>query len=87
MKYRTFVTFNLIGAFLWGVGLTLVGYFLGQIEFVAANAEYFIIAIVLLSGIPILIELTKAGRARFSRKGRHPADEIVDVIADAEQAN
>lgn len=87
MKYRTFVTFNLIGAFLWGVGLTLVGYFLGQIPFVAANAEYFIIAIVLLSGIPILIELTKAGRARFSSKGRHPADEIADVVADAEQSN
>jgi membrane-associated protein len=63
MPYRTFVTFNLIGAFLWGVGLTLVGFFLGQIDFVAEYAEFFIIGIVLLSGVPILIELSKAGRA------------------------
>ncbi len=62
MPYRTFVTFNLIGAFLWGVGLTLIGFFLGQIAFVAEYAEFFIIAIVLLSGVPILIELSKAGR-------------------------
>ena len=71
MPYRTFVTFNLIGAFLWGVGLTLVGFFLGQINFVAEYAEFFIIGIVLLSGAPILIELSKAGRAALkSRQAR-----------------
>lgn len=71
MPYRTFVTFNLIGAFLWGVGLTLVGFFLGQINFVAEYAEFFIIGIVLLSGVPILIELSKAGRAALkSRQAR-----------------
>ena len=77
MSYRTFVTFNLIGAFAWGVGLTLVGFFLGQIEFVERYAEYFIIGIVLLSGIPILTELTKAGRGalasrRAAREGVQP---------------
>jgi membrane-associated protein len=71
MPYRTFVTFNLMGAFLWGVGLTLVGFFLGQIDFVAEYAEFFIIGIVLLSGVPILIELSKAGRAALqSRQAR-----------------
>ncbi len=74
MPYRTFVTFNLIGAFLWGVGLTLVGFFLGQIDFVAEYAEFFIIGIVLLSGVPILIELSKAGRAALkSRQARAQA--------------
>ncbi|WP_150308341.1 DedA family protein [Planctomonas psychrotolerans] len=75
MSYRTFVTFNVIGAFAWGVGLTLVGYFLGQIEFVERYAEYFIIGIVLLSGIPILIELSKAGR--HSLAGRRAAREQI----------
>jgi membrane-associated protein len=68
MRYRTFVLFNLIGAFLWGVGLTLLGFFLGQIDFVARYAEYFIIGIVLVSGIPILTELYKAGRARATAR-------------------
>ena len=83
MRYRTFVIYNLIGAFLWGVGLTLVGFFLGQIDFVAEYAEYFIIGIVLLSGIPILIELFKAGRTRIGRGRRHPADEIADVVLES----
>ncbi|MFC0680303.1 DedA family protein [Lysobacter korlensis] len=79
MPYRRFVLYNMVGALLWGVGLTLLGYFLGQIDFVAEYAEYFIIGIVLLSGIPILRELYKAGRGRVSAR-RNPADEIPETI-------
>ncbi len=68
MKYSTFISYNVGGAFLWGVCLTLVGFFLGQIPFVEHYAEYFIIAIVLLSGIPILLELFKAGRATLAQR-------------------
>ncbi|MBC7442655.1 MAG: VTT domain-containing protein [Ramlibacter sp.] len=68
MPYRTFVLYNLAGSFLWGVGLTLVGFVLGQIEFVAKYSEYFIIAIVLMSGIPILTELYRGVRStRWAR--------------------
>jgi membrane-associated protein len=68
MNYRTFITYNVIGAFAWGVGLTLLGYFLGQIQFVQDYAEYIIIGIVLISGIPILIELTKASRTSLKER-------------------
>ncbi len=72
MKRTTFVTYNLVGAFLWGVGVTLLGYFLGQIEFVAAYAEYFILGIVLLSGVPLLVEITKAFLAnRAKHRSEH----------------
>jgi membrane-associated protein len=84
MRYRSFVTANLIGAFLWGVGLTLVGYFLGQIEFVAEYSEYFIIGIVLLSGIPILREIFKAGRTSYINRRSHPADRTASVVPDSE---
>ena len=30
MHYKTFVTYNIIGGLLWGAGITLSGYFLGQ---------------------------------------------------------
>ncbi|TFD77312.1 hypothetical protein E3T54_09580 [Cryobacterium sp. Sr8] len=73
MRYRTFVTYNLIGAFAWGVGLTLVGYLLGQIAFVEKYSEYFIIGIVLLSGVPILSELYKGGREATRARGGRPA--------------
>ena len=39
MKYRTFVTYNILGGFLWGVGVTTLGYFLGEIEVVKDNLE------------------------------------------------
>jgi membrane-associated protein len=84
MRYRTFVTFNLLGALAWGVGLTLLGYFLGQIQFVADYSEYFIIAIVLLSGIPILRELYKAGRAKMVDRRNDPADKVIESVPDSE---
>lgn len=31
MKYTTFISYNLIGALLWAIGITLAGYFLGSI--------------------------------------------------------
>ncbi|MDH6237937.1 VTT domain-containing protein [Cryobacterium sp. CG_9.6] len=77
MKYTTFVTFNVIGAFAWGVGLTLVGFFLGQIAFVAAYSEYFIIGIILLSGLPILTELAKAALASRKSRGQAPVPAAV----------
>lgn len=80
MKYTHFMAFNAIGAFLWGVGITLLGYFLGQIEFVAKYSEFFIIGIILVSGIPILIEIWKAFRAKLAAR-RAPA---IETPADAE---
>jgi membrane-associated protein len=60
MRYRTFVIFNLIGALLWGVGVTLLGYWLGQFAWVGENIDVIFIVIVLLSVIPIGVELFKA---------------------------
>jgi membrane-associated protein len=31
MRYKTFMKYNVVGGFLWGIGLTLLGYFLGKI--------------------------------------------------------
>lgn len=62
MNYRTFVTFNVIGGGLWGVGVTTLGYFLGQIEFVREYIEFILIGIVGLSVLPIAFELTRQRR-------------------------
>lgn len=61
MNHKTFVLFNLIGAALWGVGVTLLGYWLGQFEWVGKNIDLIFIAIVFISVIPIGVELLKAG--------------------------
>jgi membrane-associated protein len=31
MRYKTFITYNVVGGAVWGIGLTLLGYFLGAI--------------------------------------------------------
>lgn len=70
MTYRTFVTYNVIGGVLWGTGVTVLGYFLGQITFVADNIEMILVGIVLLSVTPIAVELLRARRR--SRRNHNP---------------
>ncbi|WP_431948308.1 DedA family protein [Actinacidiphila sp. bgisy167] len=66
MNYRVFVTYNIVGGLLWGAGVTLLGYWLGQIEFVRTHIELILVGIVLLSVVPIAIEFLRARAA--SRK-------------------
>lgn len=60
MEYRRFVTFNLLGAFLWGVGVTTLGFFLGEVDVIKNNLDYAAIVIVALSVVPILLEVRRS---------------------------
>jgi len=60
MKYRSFLTFNIIGGVLWGAGVTLLGSWLGNIDFVHKNIEAILILIVFVSVVPIIIEFLRA---------------------------
>ena len=64
MNYRTFVTFNVVGGLVWSIGVTLLGYYLGQIEVVEENLELAILAVVAISVMPIVVELWRARRER-----------------------
>ncbi len=65
MKYRTFLTYNVIGGVAWGTGVTLAGYWLGQIELIRSNVEAILVLIVLVSVVPIIIEyLRERGRKK-----------------------
>lgn len=63
MEYRHFLKYNAIGAFLWGVCVTVLGYFLGQLTFVKDNIEVILIGIVGLSLVPVAFEIWRARRA------------------------
>ncbi|MCW2600442.1 MAG: associated Golgi protein-like protein [Frankiales bacterium] len=56
---RTFAQWNIVGGILWGTGVTLLGYFLGQVTFIGKNLEFFALFVVILSVLPIAIELRK----------------------------
>lgn len=59
MPYPTFMIYNLLGGLLWAVGLTLLGFFLGNIPIVKSHYEYIIILIVLASIIPVALHFIK----------------------------
>jgi membrane-associated protein len=63
MRYRTFMTYNVIGGFGWGIGLTVLGYFLGKI-IPAEQIDRYLIPIVLLvmfiSLTPSVVHMLKA---------------------------
>ena len=68
MNYRRFLKYNVWGVLGWGSGVTLMGYFLGGIAFVAQHVEYFTLGFVVLSTIPIALEVIRA------RKGEKAAE-------------
>jgi membrane-associated protein len=74
MHYRTFVTFNVIGGVLWGAGVTTLGYFLGNIEFIKKNLEVAAVVIVAISVTPMIIEFL---RHRNAKPGTVEAEESV----------
>lgn len=61
MNRITFTSYNVIGAVIWVVGLTTVGYFFGNMPWVQANLSKIIWALILIPG---LIALFGAWRAR-----------------------
>jgi membrane-associated protein len=65
MKYRTFVTYNVIGGLLWAVGVTMVGYMLGGlIPDIDTYLLPIIAVIIALSLIPIAMEWRKSRKRR-----------------------
>ncbi|MGP4090606.1 DedA family protein [Streptomyces sp. KR55] len=69
MRYRSFLIFNVVGGILWGAGVTLLGAWLGNIDFVKNNIEAILILIVFVSVLPIIIEFW---RARSKNKKNPP---------------
>jgi membrane-associated protein len=59
---RVFVLWNVVGGVLWGVGVTLLGYYLGSVSFIGKNLELFALFIVALSVLPIAVELLRSRR-------------------------
>lgn len=69
MHYKTFVWYNVAGAFVWVTSLTFAGYFFGGLPFVKANFEYVIIGIIVLSLVPMVVEYLKHKRGlRMTKK-------------------
>ncbi|MDQ1545192.1 MAG: rane-associated protein [Actinomycetota bacterium] len=72
-RYRKFLVWNLSGAALWTIVVTILGVLLGQIPFVRNNIDVIAIAIVIVSVLPIAVNVVI--RARRNRRARNePGD-------------
>ncbi|MGL4630014.1 MAG: VTT domain-containing protein [Leadbetterella sp.] len=65
MSYKKYITFCFIGAILWVPSITLLGYYLGTYEWVKANFEKIVLAIVFISVMPMVWGVLKA---KFSKQ-------------------
>ena len=62
MAYKKFISFNVIGGFVW-VGIFLfLGYYFGNLEFIQKNFSLVILAIIVISVMPAVIEVIRGNR-------------------------
>ena len=83
MKYRTFLIYNLIGGFLWAIGVTSLGYLLGD-QIGADNIDKYLLpiifVIIVISILPAVIEVL-----RHRRKAKATALSPAEAEAEAER--
>jgi membrane-associated protein len=63
MGYRRFAAFNVVGAVAWVVGFTMAGFWFGNQPFVKKNFSLVVLAIIVISVIPAVVEFWRARRA------------------------
>jgi membrane-associated protein len=69
MKYRRFFMFNVVGAAVWVTGFTLLGYWFGNLPIVKKRFSIVIVAIIVLSVMPGVIEFIRERRRGAAAPG------------------
>lgn len=77
MSFRRFIAYTAIGGIGWACGVTLLGYFLGNVTVIKNNIDLVLVAIVIVSLIPMAIEFVVQRR----RSAQPAADVAVDESA------
>ena len=62
MNFKYFILYTAIGGVAWAFGVTILGFFLGRIDFIARNIDLVLVAIVLVSVLPMVFEALRARR-------------------------
>ena len=62
MRYAQFAAYNVVGGVVWVAAFTLAGYYFGEVPVVKRNFHYVIVAIIVISMLPPVIEFLRARR-------------------------
>jgi membrane-associated protein len=76
MDYRKFVSFDIVGAILWGGGVTILGYFLGNVAFIRDHVEAIFLLIVFVSILPGIMAIAKKLLGRGAPAETAPARDV-----------
>ena len=76
MNYSKFILYNMAGGIAWVLIFTLMGYFFGNLPFVQENFELVVIAIVLISVLPMVWEFMS--HKLRERKVRADTSDVAD---------
>ena len=63
MRYVQFAAYNVVGGVVWVAAFTLAGYYFGEVPVVKRNFHYVILAIIVISTLPPVIEFLRARRS------------------------
>ena len=73
MTYSYFIIYNVVGGIAWVTAFTLLGYFFGNVPFVQKNFEFVVVAIVLISVLPMIYEyIADKSRSRKAAQSQSP---------------
>jgi len=64
MSYGRFITYNIFGGIVWTALFTFGGYFFGNLEIVRNNFSLVIVAIVVISVVPVFTEMIKNWKSK-----------------------
>ena len=64
MSYRRFAAFNIVGGIIWISSFLGAGYFFGNLPSVKTNFHYVILAIIVISFVPVVVEFCRARAER-----------------------
>ncbi|GAB1437571.1 DedA family protein [Providencia sp.] len=76
MSYRHFAFYNVTGAFVWVLLFTYAGYFFGELPFVQKNLKLLIVAIIVVSILPGVVEIIR--HRRIAAKEKRAAAQKID---------
>lgn len=71
MQYRRFITYNVIGGVVWVTLFLTVGYLVGNIPIIKNNFSLVTILIIIVSVVPMVLEVLKERRERTAGHGSH----------------
>jgi membrane-associated protein len=73
MRYGYFITYNIVGGLVWTLAFVFAGYFFGNIPFIKNNFSLVVIAIILISIMPGIVEYLRGRKKDPTNNTAEPA--------------